>query len=171
MLLALLVAAATMLPGPSSADEPRHDGRPFTRPSLLTEHIEARAPLFARLLFRGRVMIFAREGARLSIREVSSAATIEVERGRVAITVDRDNLHPEDLIEVRTPHAAAIVPAETVVVDVADVSTFTAVRRSVDVFRVDPASGAVIEPPTVAAADEVVTVGPVPLSTGVIATR
>jgi hypothetical protein len=161
--VAVLVAAAMLLPGP--------DARPFKRPTLLTEHIEVRAPVFARLLFGGRVMILAREGARLSIREVSSAATIEVERGRVAVTVDRENLHPEDLVEVRTPHAVVTVPAETLVVDVGDVSTFNAVRRAVEIFRVDPVSGAAIEPPTVAAADELVTVEPVKMSTEVVANR
>src|SRR5687767_5423108 len=147
------------------------DPRPVKSPSLLTERIEARDRLFARLLFGGRVMILAREGSRLSITEVAGATTIQVERGRVAVTVDRENLHPEDLVEVRTAHAVVTVPSSTLVVEVAEASTFTAVGRSVDVFRVDPVSGVAVEPPTNVAANELVTVEPARMSSGVVANR
>jgi len=116
-------------------------------------------------------MILAREESRLSITEVAGATTIHVERGRVAVTVDRDNLHPEDLVEVRTPHAVVTVPGGTLVVQVAEASTFTAVGRSVDVFRVDPISGAAVEPPTNVTANEVATVEPARMSSGVVANR
>src|SRR5687768_17773352 len=160
-----------VLPGPLLADEPPPAPRPFKSPSLLTERIEARDRVFARLLFGGRVMILAREESRLTITEVAGATTIQVERGRVAVTVDRENLHLEDLVEVRTPHAVVTVPSSTVVVEVAEMSTFTAVGRPVDVFRLDPVSGAAVEPPTSVAANELVTVEPAPMSSGVVANR
>ena len=147
------------------------DPQPFRTQMLLTERIETRERVFARLLFGGRVMIIARERSRLTITEVAGATTIEVQSGRVAITVDRDNLHPEDLVEVRTPHAATTVPGDTLVVEVAEVSTFTPVGRHVDVFRLDPATGAALEPPAVAAADELLTVEAPMVSTGVMANR
>lgn len=130
----------------------------FKEQMLLTERIDARDRVFARLLLGGRVMVLAREGSRLSITEVSGAATIEVEMGRVAVTVDRENLHPEDLVEVRTPHAVATVPSDTLVVEVHEASAFTAVGRAVEVFRLDPVMGTVLDPPTIAAGDAVVTV-------------
>jgi hypothetical protein len=179
----VLFVVALMLPASVPADEPAGDvlialaeatptdPRPVKSPSLLTERIEARDRVFARLLFRGRVMILAREGSRLSITEVAGATTIQVERGRVAVTVDRENLHPEDLVEVRTAHAVVTVPSSTLVVEVAEASTFTAVGRSVDVFRVDPVSGVAVEPPTNVAANEVVTVEPARMSSGVVANR
>jgi hypothetical protein len=139
------------------ADAPAAEPLPFTRLFVLTERIAARAGLFARLLFGGRVMVLAREGACLSITEVSGAAAIEIEHGRVAITVDRDNLHPEDLVEVRTPHAVVSVPGDTLVVEVGEASVFKATGRPVEVFRLDPVTGKALEPPTVAAA-ELVTV-------------
>ena len=168
-LVAVLLAIA--LPTPLLADEGPRDPRPFKRPTLLTERIEPRDRVLARLLLGGRVMILAREGSLVSITELSAAATIEVGSGRVAVTVDRENLHPEDLVEVRTPHAVVMVPSGTLVVEVADVSTFAAVGRPVDVFRLDPVSGAALEPPTVAAADELVTVEPLRTSSGVVANR
>ena len=180
---AVLFAVALMLPAPVPADEPAGDvlialaettptaPRPVKSRVQLTERIEARDRVCARLLFSGRVMILAREESRLSITEVAGATTIHVERGRVAVTVDRDNLHPEDLVEVRTPHAVVTVPGGTLVVQVAEASTFTAVGRSVDVFRVDPISGAAVEPPTNVTANEVATVEPARMSSGVVANR
>lgn len=180
---AVLFAVALMLPAPVPADEPAGDvlialaetaptaPRPVKSRVQLTERIEARDRVFARLLFSGRVMILAREESRLSITEVAGATTIQVERGRVAVTVDRDNLHPEDLVEVRTPHAVVTVPGGTLVVQVAETSTFTAVGRSVDVFRLDPISGAAVEPPTNVTANEVATVEPARMSSGVVANR
>jgi hypothetical protein len=153
------------------AAETPPDPQPFRNQMLLTERIETRDRVFARLLFGGRVMILAREGCRLSITELPGATTIEVESGRVAVTVDRENLHPEDLVEVRTPHAVVTVPGDTLVVEVAEASTFTAVGRHVEVFRLDPVTGAALEPPTVAAADELVIVEPSMMSTGVVANR
>ena len=180
---AVLFAVALMLPAPVPADEPAGHvlialaettptaPRPVKSRVQLTERIEARDRVCARLLFSGRVMILAREESRLSITEVAGATTIHVERGRVAVTVDRDNLHPEDLVEVRTPHAVVTVPGGTLVVQVAEASTFTAVGRSVDVFRVDPISGAAVEPPTNVTANEVATVEPARMSSGVVANR
>jgi len=170
--LAALVAMTLLVPAVVFADEHDHadvvllaladtaaaEALPFKRQTVLTERIDGRAGLFARLLFGGRVMVLAREGARFRITEVAGAATIEVENGRVAITVDRENLHPEDLVEVRTPHAVVSVPGDTLIVDVGEASVFAAVGRSVEVFRVDPVTGKAFEPPTVAAADAVVTV-------------
>jgi hypothetical protein len=153
------------------AGAPSLDRRPPSGHFQLTERVEARDRVYARLLFGGRVMILAREGSRLSIREVTGATTIEVERGRVAVTVDRDNLHPEDLVEVRTPHAVVTVPSSTLVIEVADTSSFMAVGRTVDVFRLDPVSGAALEPPAAVAADERLTVEPGRMSTGVVANR
>jgi hypothetical protein len=147
------------------------DPQPFRSQMRLTERIETRDRLFARLLFGGRVMILAREGALLSITEVPGATTIEVASGRVAVTVDRENLHPEDLVEVRTPHAVVTVPSDTLVVEVAEASTFRAVGRPVEVFRLDPITGTALEPPTVAAANDRLTVEPLTMSTGVLANR
>jgi hypothetical protein len=184
-LAAVLFALPIVLPGPLTAGErgptgaalialadvTRRAPRPLQSQIRLTERIEAGDRVFARLLFAGRVMLVAREGSLLSITEVAGATTIEVHSGRVAVTVDRDNLHPEDLVEVRTPHAVVTVPSSTLVVEVADASTFTAVGRAVEVFRLDPISGVALEPPTVAAADELVTVEPSTMSSSVVANR
>jgi hypothetical protein len=147
------------------------DPQPFRSQMRLTERIETRDRVFARLLFSGRVMVIAREGSLLSITEVPGATTIDVESGRVAVTVDRDNLHPEDLVEVRTPHAVVTVPSETLVVEVSEASTFTPVGRHVEVFRLDVATGAALEPPTMAAADALLTVEASTMSTDVVANR
>ena len=136
----------------------------------MTERVETHDRVFARLLLGGRVMVLAREGALLGITEVGGAITVEVHGGRVAVTVDRENLHPEDLVLVSTPHAVVTVPSDTLVVDVKEVSKFTAVGHHVEVFRLDPVTGAALEPPTLATTDAVVTVEP-RTSSGVVANR
>lgn len=138
------------------------DPMPSRAQMSLTDRVRTRDQGLARALLGGRVIIVAREGAALRITEVPGAATIEVEVGRIAVTVDRENLHPEDLIEVRTPHAVVSVPGDTLVVDVADArSTFTVLGARMEVFRLDPLTGTVLEPPTPADADDdVVIIGP-----------
>ena len=181
-LAALVLIVATGLPSAvcgedrstllALADPIPVDARPRSRQGHFTERIEARGRLLARLLFGGRVMVLARDESVLSITEVKGATTIAVERGRVAVTVDRDNLAPEDLVEIRTPHAAVTVPSGTLVVEVADVSTFTSMGCAVEVFRLDRLGRAAVErPAAVATATETVTVGPESLSSGVIANR
>ena len=159
---AVLVALAEAAPLPP---------RPFDSQIRFTERVEGRGRLFARLLFGGRVMVLARGDSVLRITEVTGATMIAVETGRVAITVDRANLHAEELVEVRTPHAAVTVPSGTLVVEVADASTFTSVGRPVEVFRLDRLSGAALEPPTVVAANEAITVERAMISSDVVANR
>jgi len=168
----ILVASLTLLPAslaaePSGADGPRVAlATPASAESMgvreqigVTHRIKTGDGVFARLLLRGRVMVLARDGAALSITEVPGAATIEVDAGRIAVTVDRENLHPEDLIEIRTPHAVTSVPAETLVVDVAAAATtFTALGGKVEVFALDPVTRVALEPPTSLASEQVLTV-------------
>jgi hypothetical protein len=180
-LAAILSVVAMAVPSPARAepdamlvalaDPALAEPRPFKSQMHLTERIEARDRVFARLLLDGRVMLLAREGARLTITEVRGASTIDVASGRVAVTVDRERLRAEDLVEIRTPHAVVTVPSGTLVVEVADASTFTAIGRPIDVFRLDPASGAVLEPPTAVARDELLIVQPARTSSGVVANR
>ena len=166
-LLAVLLVVPVGLPRTLSADEqrpagaalialadlPSRDVWPLKTQVHLTERIDVDDRIFARLLFGGRVMIVARAGARLRITEVAGASTIEVQQGRVAVTVDRQKLHSEDLVELRTPHAVVTVPSSTVIVEVAEASSFTTIGRPVEVFRLDPVTGAAREPPPVAAAN------------------
>jgi hypothetical protein len=172
--LVFMFVSVLTLPTPVVADERGHaapamvalvtappsDPLPFRRQMRLTDRVKTADRPFARLLLGGRVMVLAREGSSLSITEVPGAATIEVESGRVAVMVDRENLHPEDLVELRTPHAVVSVPSDTVVVDVAEVSsTFKVLGPRLEVFRLDAATGTVLEPPTAVATQEVLTVG------------
>ena len=156
---AVMVALATAAPA---------DPVPSRTQLSLTDRIKTGERSFARLLLGGRVMIRAREHASLRITEVPGAITVQVETGRIAVTVDRENLHPEDLIEVRTPHAAVSVPGDTLVVDVAaDASTFTVLGTRMEVFRLDGVTGVAVEPPTAVADHEVVSVAAPPTPTDV----
>lgn len=180
-LVASLVVLAASLPCPAAAEPPDvtpvivalatgepPDSLPFRKQMFLTDRVKTGDRTFARLLLGGRVMVLAREGSSLRITEVPGATTIEVEGGRIAVTVDRDNLHPEDLVEVRTPHAVATVPGDTLIVEVARAaSSFTVFGARVEVFRLDPGTGAVLEPPTALVGESAVTVGAAPTATDV----
>lgn len=112
-----------------------------------------------RLLLGGKVLVTARERSTLALSEVPGATTIDVTGGRVAVTVDRGRLRDGELVEVRTPHAVTTVSGDTLIVDVRpDASTFTALAGRVDVFRLDPATGAAAGSPARVAAREAVTV-------------
>lgn len=183
--LAALLIVSTVASGPAWAEPvtaepvmvalapaPTSDPLPLRSQSVLTDRIQTGDRAFARLLFGGRVMVLAREGSSLRITEVPGAMRIDVERGRIAVTVDRANLHPEDLVEVRTPHAVVSVPAETVIVDVAPTaSTFTAFGPRMEVFRLDPATGLAVEPPTPVGGERLVTIVPPSPSAEVVANR
>jgi hypothetical protein len=159
----VMVALATATPS---------DPLPFRSQMFLTDRVKTGDRNFARLLLGGRVMVLAREGSTLNITEVPGATTIEVEHGRIAITVDRENLHPEDLVEVRTPHAVVSVAADTLVVDVEDAaSTFSVLGPRVEVFQLDPATGTALEPPTSVEAEQVVTVAAPKTPADVVANR
>jgi hypothetical protein len=174
--LAGIALAATMLSVPlaSAADLPTEPSvlalarvgdaePPAPRDMGVADHITTGDRTFARLLLGGRVLLLARDSAVLTITEVPGAATIRVSSGRVAVTVDRENLHPEDLVEILTPHAVVGVPAETLVADVdGDASTFTALGAKVDVFALDPVTGGVARLPIPVGSNEAVTVARAP---------
>jgi hypothetical protein len=148
---ALVALAPAAVPAPTR----------YREQMVFTDRVTTGDRTFARLLLGGRVMVLARAGSALSITEVGAGLTIEVETGRLAVTVDRGKLEPEELVEIRTPHAAVSVPCETLVVEVVDeASTFTVHGTRMDVFRLDPVTGEALEPPTSVHADRAVTVVP-----------
>jgi len=112
-----------------------------------------------RLLLGGRVLVTARARSTLCITEVAGATTIDLASGRISVTVDRAKMRAGDLVEVRTPHAVVAVSSETLIVEVGyEGTTFTVLGGRVDVFRLDPVTGAAVEPATPVSAGQVVTV-------------
>jgi hypothetical protein len=141
------------------ATAPAVDPLPYRSQLSLTDRIKTGNRLFARLLLGGRVIVLAREGSSLAITEVPGAATIDVQLGRIAVTVDRKNLEPDDLVEIRTPHALMSVPGDTLAVEVTSrATTLSVVGTRVEVFRRDPLTGAALEPPTQVGEEDVLSV-------------
>jgi hypothetical protein len=164
--LTLIVLSSAIRVWPSAADdavamatattsEPRHAAERI----VFTDRVRTGDRLFARLLLGGRVMVMAREGSTLRITEVGGATTIDIEEGRVAVTVDRGRMSSDALVEVRTPHAVVGVPSATLVVGVsAGASTFSVDGGHADVFSLDPATGRPMGPPASVGARQVITV-------------
>jgi hypothetical protein len=146
------VGSAVVARAPDTS-EPRR----FKNGIFLRDRVTTTDGAVTRMLLGGRVLLTTREGTTLSITEVPGATTIDLARGRIAVTVDRARLSPGDLVEVRTPHAVVAVPGDTLIVEVGyEGSTFTVLGSRVDVFPRDPVTGAAVEPATRVAAGHAV---------------
>jgi len=175
--VATAVVVLSALSHPASAQEPVGVVTAVAGPVMVARAAEAVEPLrfkdqiflrdrvttgdqaIMRLLLGGRVLVTARARSTLCITEVPGATTIDLASGRISVTVDRAKMRAGDLVEVRTPHAVVAVSSETLIVEVGyEGSTFTVLGGRVDVFRLDPVTGAAVEPATPVTAGEVVTV-------------
>lgn len=73
---------------------------------------------FARLLLGGKAVINIRERSAVTITEVPGRSTVEIESGKIALTVARDRMRPGEVINLKTPNAIAAVRGTVVVAQV-----------------------------------------------------
>jgi len=122
----------------------------------------------ARVLLGGKALVTIRELSVLSITEVPGRATVDLEAGKVALTVARERMRPGDAIEIRTGNAVAAVRGTVVVAEVSRASAQLGAAgagivsnlyvlsdptgQGVAVTQFDPATRAPIGPPTILAA-------------------
>jgi len=155
------IAVVTAVAGPVMVARATGTSEPlrFRDGIFLRDRVTTGDHAIMRLLLGGRVLLTARARSTLSITEVPGATTIDLASGRISVTVDRAKMRAGDLVEVRTPHAVVAVSSETLIVEVGyEGSTFTVLGGRVDVFRLDPVTGAAVEPATPVTAGQVVTV-------------
>ena len=122
----------------------------------------------ARVLLGGKALVTVRELSVLSITEVPGRATVELEAGKVAVTVARERMRQGEALEIRTGNAVAAVRGTVVVAEVSRasaqvgaagagiVSSFYVLSdptgQGVAVTQLDPATKTAIGPPTLLAA-------------------
>jgi FecR protein len=73
---------------------------------------------FARLLLGGKAVISIRERSAVTITEVPGRSTVEIESGKIALSVARDRMVPGEIIDIKTPNAVAGVRGTVVVAQV-----------------------------------------------------
>src|SRR2546425_5643450 len=73
---------------------------------------------FARLLLGGKAVVSIRERSAVTITEVPGRSTIEIESGKIALSVARDRMLPGEIINIKTPNAVAGVRGTVVVAEV-----------------------------------------------------
>src|SRR2546427_468360 len=66
---------------------------------------------FARLLLGGKAVVSIRERSAVTITEVPGRSTIEIESGKIALSVARDRMLPGEIINIKTPNVVAGVRA------------------------------------------------------------
>jgi len=73
---------------------------------------------FARLLLGGKAVISIRERSAVTITEMPGRSTVEIESGKIALSVARDRMVPGEVINIKTPNAVAGVRGTVVVAQV-----------------------------------------------------
>src|SRR5439155_1156842 len=85
---------------------------------LLNDRVVAGDRSLARLLLGGRAVVTVRERSALTITQIPSRTTIDLDSGKIAVAVAKDRMQPGDQIEVKTPNAVAAVRGTVFVVEV-----------------------------------------------------
>jgi hypothetical protein len=108
----------------------------------------------ARILLGGKAVLTVRERSVLTITETAATSRVEVDRGRIALAVDKTRMKAGESVEIRTPNAVAGIRGTVIVAEVsaagrAPATRFTLLSGVVDVTVVDPATGHVTGPPVI----------------------
>ncbi|PYN22740.1 MAG: hypothetical protein DMD99_16030 [Candidatus Rokuibacteriota bacterium] len=136
--LAWLALAASLLPAPAFAQATKAGNvttlegnvtavRPivaqpvplkFKDDVFLQDRVVTGEQSFARLLLGGKAVVSIRERSAVTITEVPGRSTIEIESGKIALSVARDRMLPGEIINIKTPNAVAGVRGTVVVAEV-----------------------------------------------------
>jgi hypothetical protein len=73
---------------------------------------------FARLLLGGKAVVSIRERSSVTITEAPGRSTIDIESGKIALSVAHDRMRPGEVINIKTPNAIAGVRGTVVVAEV-----------------------------------------------------
>ena len=113
---------------------------------------------FARLLLGGKAVISIRERSAVTITEVPGRSTVEIESGKIALSVARHRMVPGEVINIKTPNAVAGVRGTVVVAQVTyrqgvrqPISDLWVMRGLVEATHINPAGVPLSAPVSLAA--------------------
>ena len=96
----------------------------------------------ARILLGGKAVVTVSERTVLTITEVPGRSTLDLDAGRISLSVAREKMAPGDSIDIRTSVAIAGVRGTVVVAEIlpgdAPTARFTVLKGLVEVSRLDP---------------------------------
>src|SRR5882762_6367581 len=98
--------------------QPQPQPLKFKDDVMLNDRVVAGDRSLARLLLGGKAVVTVRERSALTITEVPGRTTIDLDSGKIAVSVANDRMQPGDQIEVKTPNAIAAVRGTVFVVEV-----------------------------------------------------
>jgi FecR protein len=129
---------------------------------------------FARLLLGGKAVVSIRERSAVTITEIPGRSTIDVESGKIALSVARDRMQPGEVINIKMPNAVAGVRGTVVIAEVSyamvggaqqAMSNLAVLRGQVEVVHTN-AAGAAIGAPVMVGALQKFSATPTSASTG-----
>jgi hypothetical protein len=107
----------------------------------------------ARILMGGKAVVTVREHSSLTITEQLGNTTIDITAGKIALTVAKERMGPNDRIDIKTPNAVAGVRGTVVITEVSQATAsaaeqsggvntrFTLLTGLLEVFMLDPSTG------------------------------
>ena len=115
---------------------------------------------FARLLLGGKAVVSIRERSAVTITEIPGRSTIDVESGKIALSVARDRMQPGEVINIKMPNAVAGVRGTVVIAEVSytmvggaqqAISNLAVLRGQVEAVHANAAGAAIGTPVMVGA--------------------
>jgi FecR-like protein len=129
---------------------------------------------FARLLLGGKAVVSIRERSAVTITEIPGRSTIDVESGKIALSVARDRMQPGEVINIKMPNVVAGVRGTVVIAEVSyamvggaqqAISNLAVLRGQVEAMHTN-AAGAAIGTPVMLSAMQKFSATPTTASTG-----
>jgi hypothetical protein len=109
---------------------------------LVNDRIATGDKAFPRILLGAKAIVTAREHSVVTIIETPGMSTIDLASGRISVAVDKTQMRPGEVVEIKTPNAVAAIRGTIVVAEVASgVSLLSVLRGLADVYQRDPETG------------------------------
>ena len=118
------------------------------------DRIVTREQSLARMLLHGKAVVTVRERSSLTITELPNRVSIDLQAGKFALAVAKEQMRPGEVIEIRTPNAVAAVRGSVIVTEVVEtppqappISTMYVLTGALDAQPADPGTRAPLGTP------------------------
>jgi hypothetical protein len=85
---------------------------------FMQDRISTKERSLVHVLMGGKALLTVRELSVVTITEDGGRATVDLQSGKVGLAVVRQRMKPDEIIEIRTPHAVAAVRGTVLVVEI-----------------------------------------------------
>jgi FecR protein len=102
----------------ATSNTPQVQPLKFKDAVLVKDQITTGDQSLVRILLGGRAVVTVRERSSLTISETENVATIDITRGKIAMSVAKDRMRANERIDIKTPNAVAGVRGTIVITEV-----------------------------------------------------